>query len=166
MVIRGYMVVSHLRAKIINIRQITKLLRPIWNGHSFYQNNHKLSSPQIITSIIFENLIQIWGNLFFILPNEKDCVRSYVYLLVTIIIKVTATIEIMMPVMMFAVSASPKTNVPTRIAVIGCKLRIGRCWFDNDLEIQRKWRFFDRFRWILQKFFIYTQRYKPLVHWK
>ena len=27
----------------------------------------------------------------------------------------------MMPVMMFAVSASPKTNVPTRIAVIGSK---------------------------------------------
>ena len=44
-----------------------------------------------------------------------------VYRLVTIIIKVTATIEIRMPVMMFAVSSSPKTNVPTRIAVIGSK---------------------------------------------
>ena len=37
------------------------------------------------------------------------------------IIKVTATIEIRIPAIMFAVSASPKTNVPTRIAVIGSK---------------------------------------------
>ena len=43
------------------------------------------------------------------------------YLLVTAIIKVTATTEINIPVMIFDVSASPKTTVPTRIAVIGSK---------------------------------------------
>ena len=37
------------------------------------------------------------------------------------IIKVTAIIEIRIPAMMLVVSASPKTNVPTRIAVIGSK---------------------------------------------
>ena len=37
------------------------------------------------------------------------------------IINVTATTEIKMPVMMFVVSASPNTTVPTRIAVIGSK---------------------------------------------
>ena len=37
------------------------------------------------------------------------------------IINVTATIEIRIPAMMLVVSASPKTNVPTRIAVIGSK---------------------------------------------
>ena len=35
------------------------------------------------------------------------------------IMKVTATMEISMPMMMFEVSASPKTNVPMRMAVIG-----------------------------------------------
>ena len=35
--------------------------------------------------------------------------------------KVTATTEIRMPVMMLVVSASPNTKVPTRIAVIGSK---------------------------------------------
>ena len=37
------------------------------------------------------------------------------------IINVTATIEIRIPATMLVVSASPKTNVPTRIAVIGSK---------------------------------------------
>ena len=37
------------------------------------------------------------------------------------IINVTATIEIRIPAMILVVSASPKTNVPTRIAVIGSK---------------------------------------------
>ena len=35
--------------------------------------------------------------------------------------KVTATMEMRMPAMMFGVSASPKTTVPTKIAVIGSK---------------------------------------------
>mgnify|MGYP003533000877 CR=1 FL=1 len=43
------------------------------------------------------------------------------YRFVTIIIKVTATTEIKMPVMMLEVRASPNTKVPTRIAVIGSK---------------------------------------------
>ena len=37
------------------------------------------------------------------------------------IIKVTATTEIRIPVMMLEVRASPNTKVPTRIAVIGSK---------------------------------------------
>ena len=37
------------------------------------------------------------------------------------IMKVTATMEMRMPAMMFGVSASPKMTVPTRIAVIGSK---------------------------------------------
>ena len=41
------------------------------------------------------------------------------YLFVEIIIKLTANIAISMPMIMLLVSASPKTNVPTRIAVMG-----------------------------------------------
>ena len=41
------------------------------------------------------------------------------YLLVEIIINVTATIAIKMPTTIFVVNASPITRVPTRIAVIG-----------------------------------------------
>ncbi len=41
------------------------------------------------------------------------------YLLVEIIINVTATIAIKIPTTIFVVNASPKTRVPTRIAVIG-----------------------------------------------
>ena len=43
------------------------------------------------------------------------------YRFVTVIIKVTATTEIRIPVMMFEVRASPNTKVPTIIAVIGSK---------------------------------------------
>lgn len=39
--------------------------------------------------------------------------------MVTAIINVTATTEIEIPVIMFELSASPKTGVPTSIAVIG-----------------------------------------------
>lgn len=42
-----------------------------------------------------------------------------IYLLVLAIINITAAIEIKIPTMIFVVNASPKTNVPMRIAVIG-----------------------------------------------
>lgn len=42
-----------------------------------------------------------------------------IYLLVLAIINITAAIEMKMPTMIFVVNASPKTNVPMRIAVIG-----------------------------------------------
>ena len=43
------------------------------------------------------------------------------YLFVVIIINITATIEIVIPIIMLLVSGSPNTKVPTRIAVIGSK---------------------------------------------
>ena len=41
------------------------------------------------------------------------------YLFVEIIMNITANMAINMPMMMLLVSASPKTKVPTRMAVIG-----------------------------------------------
>ena len=45
----------------------------------------------------------------------------FFYLFVVTIINTTAAIEIVMPIMMLFVSGSPKTKVPTTMAVIGSK---------------------------------------------